>query len=496
MTIVRKWIKRLGLVILLPALFLLVALSWVGGTLLFYSQSDDETHLALKQEYLEGLRTDAAGVDLSDRSSRPNIIFILYDDLGYGDIGAFGSQAIATPNIDALAEGGIKLTQFYSPSPVCTPSRAGFLTGRMPPRAGLSNVVFPKSSPLSALTKLSGQNVRLPAEEITIADMLSASGYRTSMVGKWHVGAESPSLPNDFGFHSFFGALHSNDMEPFALYRDKEIEVEHPIDQTALDAHYTQEAIDIIEREATDSEVPFFLYFAHNFPHVPLFVEAGREGQSQGGLYGDVIESLDDGVGRIVAALEKADALDDTIIIISSDNGPWWQGDPSALRGRKGKTWEGGMRVPFIIHWPARLEAGQEMQDMAMGIDLLPSFADWLELPLPQDRIIDGRSMASMLEDNAGTPHEFLYYFAVDEVLALRSSTYKYHGVRNVNYGPMNMPFALSSAEGPWLINLELDPRESYDTSMSNPELATIMAEALTKKRTEMETNPRGWIDP
>ena len=495
MATARTWLRRLGLVLLLPVLLLVVALFSVGGTLLSYSQSDDETHLAFKQEYLERLREESERTDLSDRSTRPNIIFILYDDLGYGDISAFGAQAIATPNIDALADGGIKLTQFYSPSPVCTPSRAGFLTGRMPPRAGLSNVVFPGSSPLSAMTKLNGLNVRLPAEEITIADMLGAAGYRTAMVGKWHIGEESPSLPNDFGFQSFFGALHSNDMEPFALYRDKEIEVEHPADQTKLDALYTQEAVNVIEREAQNNEAPFFLYFAHNFPHVPLHVEAGQEGQSQAGLYGDVIESLDDGVGRIIAALEQANALEDTIIIVTSDNGPWWQGDPSALRGRKGKTWEGGMRVPFIINWPARLEAGQELSDMAMGIDLLPSFADWLGLSLPKDRIIDGRSIAAMLEDNAGTPHEYLYYFAVEEALALRNATHKYHGVRNVNYGPMNMPFAFSSAQGPWLINLELDPREAYDASMHNPEMAEVMADALAQKRVEMDANPRGWIE-
>lgn len=345
------------------------------------------------------------------------------------------------------------------------------------------------------MNKLNGLNVRLPAEEITIADMLSAAGYRTAMVGKWHVGDASPSLPNDFGFQSFYGALYSNDMEPFALYRDDEIEVEHPADQTKLDALYTKEAVNFIAREAADGAAPFFLYFAHNFPHVPLYVEAGSEGQSQAGLYGDVIESLDDGVGRIVAALEQADALEDTIIVITSDNGPWWQGDPSALRGRKGKTWEGGMRVPFIVHWPARLEAGQELPDMAMGIDLLPSFADWLDLPLPKDRIIDGRSLASMLEEDAGTPHDYLYYFAAEEVLALRNATHKYHGVRNINYGPMNIPIAFSSAEGPWLINLQLDPREAYDTSLHNPKLAASMAKKLAEKRAEMESNPRGWVE-
>ncbi|MXO61336.1 sulfatase-like hydrolase/transferase [Altererythrobacter salegens] len=492
---VKKWLKRLGLIFALPAVLVLALALWASARLLLYDQVDDEAHLAEKQDYLEQLRILSSSVDMRDRTTRPNIVFILYDDLGYGDLGAFGAEAIKTPNIDALAATGIRLTQFYSPSPVCTPSRAGFLTGRMPPRAGLSNVVHPEGSAFDAVVKIEGQNVRLPVEEITIADMLSAAGYRTAMIGKWHLGDVSPSLPNEFGFESFFGSLYSNDMEPFALYRDGKIEVEAPVDQAGLNARYTQEAVDFIRREADSGQAPFFLYFAHNFPHVPQYVEADREGRSEAGLYGDVVEALDDGVGQIVGALDEAGALGDTIIVITSDNGPWWQGDPSSLRGRKGDTYEGGMRVPFIVHWPGRLEGGREATGMAMGIDLLPTFADWLHLPLPADRMIDGRSMASMLEDGAGTPHDYLFYFAVDDVLAVRNTKHKLIGVHNATYGPMNVPIAISSAQGPWLINLELDPREAYDTSLHDPGLARVMADVLEAKRTEMEANPRGWIE-
>lgn len=496
MSVLKKWLKRLGLIFALPVLIMLVAGIWLGAKVLFYSQEDDEARLAGKQEYLAQVSASIGVNAASQDEARPNIIFILYDDLGYGDIGTFGAEAIETPNIDALADSGIKLTNFYSPSPVCTPARAGFMTGRMPPRAGLSQVIMPSSSALSAFTKISDNNVRLPAEEITIADMLSAAGYDTAMVGKWHMGDFSPSLPNDMGFDTFFGALHSNDMEPFALYRDKEVEFEHPADQTQMDRLYTREAVDVINRGAQENAAPFFLYFAHNFPHVPLHVDHGHEGRSAAGLYGDVIEVLDDGVGSIVTALEETGQLENTVIVISSDNGPWWQGDPSSLRGRKGETWEGGMRVPFIIHWPAGLEGGQVNDEMAMGIDLLPTFADWLDLPLPLDRVIDGRSIATMLAQKGATPHEFLFYFAENDVLAVRSSTHKFIGVRNHVYAPMNMSFGLTQEKGPWLIDLNLDPREAYDLTLNQPDLAEEMAAVLEEKRQEMEDNPRGWINP
>ncbi len=486
----KTWLKRLGLIFLLPVLLLLGLGLWVGYKVISYNQDDNETHLAAKQEYLKGI---AASANSPDDTRRPNVVFILYDDLGYGDIGVTGSKAIKTPNIDQLARDGVQLTNFYSPSPVCTPSRAGFLTGRFAPRSGLPDVVFPAGDRLSLLTTLSGKNNRLPAEEITIADMLKAAGYRTGMIGKWHLGDRGPSLPNDFGFDQYFGTLYSNDMTPLALYRNEEIEVQDPADQTKLNQLYTDEAIRFIGQDDA-ADKPFFLYFAHNFPHIPLFVPKDREGKSTAGLYGDVVESLDWGVGQIVDQLKASGQYENTIFIITSDNGPWYQGSPGASRGRKGYTFEGGMHVPFIIHWPDGLQGGKTLEGMSMGTDLVPTLADWLKIPLPKDRIIDGKSIRSMLETGGDTPHDYLYYFASDQLMAVRDSRFKYMDKRKLQYGPEPSAFAFGVDQGPWLLDMQNDSNESYDSSAHNPKRVTELAKALNAKRDEMKSNLRGWI--
>ena len=484
-----KWMKRLGLVMLLPAVLIVGIALWVGFKVFTYSQTDDETHMAAKTEYLQSLPNLTAG---EQENSAPNVLFILYDDLGYGDLGTTGNKAIKTPNIDQLASNGIQLTNFYSPSPVCTPSRAAFLTGRHAPRAGLPDVVMPSGNTLALISTLNGNNKRLPAEEITIADMLKASGYRTGMVGKWHMGDRSPSLPNEFGFDQYFGTLYSNDMTPLALYRDKEIEVEDPADQTQINRLYTEDVTRFI---AESGEKPFFLYFAHNFPHIPLFVPEDRSGTSDAGLYGDVVESLDWGVGEIIKQLEESGQFQNTIIIISSDNGPWYQGSAGQVRGRKGATFEGGMRVPFIVHWPAGLEGGKVSDQMSMGTDLLPTLADWLNIPLPKDRIIDGKSIRSMLEEDGPTPHEYLYFFASDMLMAVRDSRYKYMDQRSLHYGPEPLGFAFGFQKGPWLFDMQNDPDESYDSTLKNPQDAKRLSQVLSAKNKEMADNLRGWID-
>lgn len=488
----KKWLKRLGLVLTLPALLILGIALWAGYKVVSYGQNDNETHLAAKQDYLKSL--SASVTKQNEGAKRPNIIFILYDDLGYGDFGATGSSAIKTPNIDTLAGDGVQLSNFYSPSPVCTPSRAGFLTGRHAPRAGLPDVVFPTGTAFSLVSKLSSSNNRLPAEEITIADMLKASGYRTGMIGKWHMGDRSPSLPNDFGFDQYYGALYSNDMTPFALYRNREIEVEAPADQTKMNALYTNEAKKFIEASVS-GEQPFFLYFAHNFPHIPLFVPKDREGTSDAGLYGDVIESLDWGIGQLVDALKASGQYDNTIIIITSDNGPWYEGSAGPVRGRKGQTFEGGMRVPLIVHWPAGLQGGKIIEGMSMGTDLLPTLADWLQIPLPEDRIIDGRSVRAMLESGEETPHDYLYFFASDQLMAVRDTRFKYADERTLHYGPEPMAFAFGSKHGPWLLDMQVDPDESYNSSLRHPEEVQRLSDKLKAKRKEMEDNLRGWTN-
>lgn len=482
----KHWFSKLALVLSLPLGLTLFASLWVAYHYLNYQQLDNPEKLASKQQYLASIAR--LGVD---RQSAPNIVFILFDDLGFGDLGFTGSRAIATPAIDQLATDGVVLENFYSPAPVCTPSRVGFLTGRLAPRAGIPDVVFPTGSLKSLLNILPGSPLRIPAEEITLADVLKAAGYRTAMVGKWHLGDHAPSLPNDMGFDDFFGALYSNDMEPFALYDNRDIALPAPVDQSELNGLYASAAEQFIEQAAPGQ--PLFLYYAHNFPHRPLYSSDTQSGQSRGGLYGDVVEDLDTGVARIIAALKASKRFDNTLIIVSSDNGPWYQGSAGADRGRKGETFEGGMHVPFLAHWPQGLPQSRKLSGMSMGTDLLPTLLDWLALPLPDDRIIDGKSIRKMLESGTQSPHRYLYYIASNEVMAVRGARFKYHQRRPVFYAPMPSPVGFSIPRGPWLFDTFVDSNESYDVSAKYPEQAEVLADVLADKRMELEQNLRGW---
>ncbi|MCR9105659.1 MAG: sulfatase [Gammaproteobacteria bacterium] len=452
-------------------------------------QVDDSERVAAKRDYLARIQTLAPGI-----VHRPNIVFVLYDDLGYGDLGygARDSRMIATPSIDALASDGVVLSDFHSPAPVCTPARAGYLTGRLAPRAGLPNVVFPTGSRKEFFfhTLSGGGNKRLPAEEITLADLLRAAGYATGMVGKWHLGDRSPSLPNDMGFDSYYGALYSNDMEPFAFYRNREIAVPAPVDQTLMTQRYTEAAVTFIREQAGQ---PFFLYFAHNFPHDPLSVRAERSGRSAAGLFGDVIEEIDESIGTLVETLRETGQLENTLFIITSDNGPWYLGDAGNQRGRKGNTFEGGTRVPFIAHWPQRIAAGRTEHAMAMGTDLLPTVLELLELPPPDDRILDGKSILSVLTVGGATPHDYLYYYDGQTLFAARDQRFKYRGAAGVFYSTDQMPFGAAVPQKEWLFDLAGDARESYDTSTRYPQDLQRLRAAFEAKRASMADNPRGW---
>ena len=481
-----RWLKYTALTLgTLILVCLLLAALWAALKITLYDQQDDEYHLAQKQDYLQAIS------ELPRDDGRPNIVFILFDDLGYGDLGYTGSKAINTPTINTLARDGVSLTRFYSPAPVCTPARAGYLTGRFAPRAGIPLVVFPTGSIIDRFMRLTDLNLRIPAEEITLADVLQAAGYATAMVGKWHLGDRSPSLPNDMGFQAYFGALYSNDMQPFALYRNREIEIEAPVDQTRLNEWYGQEATRFIEQSAGE---PFFLYLAHNFPHFPLSRPQRDEGRSEGGLYGDVVEGLDDVVAGVVTSLKARGIFDNTLILITSDNGPWYQGSPGFQRGRKGETFEGGMHVPMLAHWPDGIKGGRSSDGISMGIDWFPTILDWLDLPLPEDRIIDGHSLRAMLEQDAPSPNEYLYYFAGENLMAVRDQQYKYHDERDVAYVTADLPLTPRARKGPWLFNTETDFDESYDISMMRTDVAERLQAVLDDKREEMSQNRRGWI--
>jgi arylsulfatase A-like enzyme len=482
--------KRITAALSTVLLLLVLVALFIGYRLATRGQTDDETRINGKQNYLEQISRER-----NPQRVVPNIVFILYDDMGYGDLGAgaAGSTMVATPNINQLADQGIVLTDFHSPAPVCTPSRAGFLTGRLAPRAGLPNVVFPTDSIKDLV--FSGlaaprANVRLPAEEVTLADLLKAAGYATGMVGKWHLGDRSPSLPNDMGFDSYFGALYSNDMEPFALYDNREVAVAAPVDQRHLTERYTEAATRFIEQHARE---PFFLYFAHNFPHEPLSIRPELSGKSLAGLYGDVLEEIDDSVGAIVATLRSTGNLDNTLIIITSDNGPWYLGDAGSQRGRKGNTFEGGMRVPFIAHWPAAIAPGRTEHAMAMGIDLLPTVLELLQLPPPPDRLLDGRSILGLLTQGGPSPHDYLYYYDGETLFAVRDQRFKYRGPAGVMYGTDQAPIGAAVPQKEWLFDLAGDPRESYDTADRNPDELARLRAAFEAKKLEMAQNKRGW---
>ncbi len=481
-----RWLKLPALILgCLVLLGITAAGLWATFKVLTHSQQDNEKHLRAKQDYLSSL------AQLPRKDNRPNILFILFDDLGYGDLGFTGSQAIETPTLDNLAAKGVVLNNFYSPAPYCTPARAGFLTGRLPLRAGMPQVVMPSQSPLGYLSRLLDHNKRIPAEEITLADVLGAAGYSTGIVGKWHLGDRAPSLPNDMGFQSYFGALYSNDMTPFALYRNRTIEIPAPADQTRLNEWYGAESVRFIEQNRGK---PFFLYLAHNFPHIPLYRPAADKGRSAGGRYGDVIEGLDDMVERIVTALRETGQFENTLVLVTSDNGPWYQGNPGNERGRKGETFEGGMRVPMIAHWPAGLLGGRKIDGLAMGTDWFPTILEWLEVPLPQDRLIDGNSLRNMLQNDASSPNEFLYYFAGENLMAVRDARHKFHAKRTVPYVMAGQRFFFGAARGPWLIDLDTDRQESYDVIEAKPEVGQRLQRALEQKEQEMKTNRRGWL--
>ena len=482
----KKWLKRLGLLLALPVLAVISAIVYVSVKIATYEQLDDAAHMAAKADYLASIARTAP-------QNAPDLVIILFDDLGYGDVGFTGNQMIATPHMDKLAANGLVLENYYAPAPVCSPSRAAMLTGRMAPRAGLTHVPFPSGTIFDRLNRFFGNPVRLPREEILIADILHAVGYETAMVGKWHMGDHAGSVPTQFGFQRFFGTYYSNDMNPFTLVRgtaDAGEQISHaaPVDQTALNPLYTEAAERFISEAA--GEKPLFLYFAHNFPHVPLYAAPSEKGRSDAGLYGDVVQGLDDTVGQIVAALKKRGRLDNTLILITSDNGPWWEGR-GVGRGRKGVSFEGGIRVPFIAHWPQQIKPSRS-DALAMGTDLLPTMLDELNLPLPPDRIIDGESLAATLRGGP-SPHEVLYHYAAGTLMAVRSATHKYRDRKAVAYptDPVRLP--IWQAHGPWLFDMRADSQEAYDISMKYPALATRMKALLDAKNAEMKKNPRGW---
>lgn len=422
--------------------------------------------------------------------SLPNFIVIFADDQGYQDLGCFGSPTIETPNIDIMAEQGIRFTDFYSAYCVCSASRASLLTGCYQPRISMRGVLGPNSS------------VGLHPNEVTIAEMLKKKNYATAMIGKWHVGDQLQTLPTSQGFDTYLGIPYSNDMARKKgwgnnasdldeiwklkkwdiynnnLYRDTE-RVESPVNQTTITDRYTDECIAQIKKNAGQ---PFYIHLCFSMPHVPLFVPDDRYDPDPHKAYKLVIEHIDASVGRIRQALDDAGVADNTLIVYTSDNGPWLSkkhhgGCALPLRAGKATTYEGGMRVPGIMYWPAGIKPGQVCSEVAGTIDILPTFAALADIELDPSRPIDGRDISALLNDSeAAGPHaeEGYYYYKNSKLEAVRIGDWKLHFKGK-----------------PELYNLREDIGESQNVAAENPEIVAQMTKTSKAYNEQLQKEKR-----
>lgn len=420
----------------------------------------------------------------TNKSALPkyNVIILFADDLGYGDLGSYGHPTIRTPYLDKMAFEGQKWTNFYVGSSVCTPSRAALLTGRYPIRSGMTSsvhrVLFPDS------------RNGLPASEITLAEQMKRAGYATACVGKWHLGHKKEFLPTSHGFDYYFGIPYSNDMDNVSefksfkeyltfwksdarkdvnsfnvpLMRNEEI-IERPVDQHTITRRYTEESIKFITKKR---DKPFFLYLAYNLPHVPLFASEKFAGTSARGSYGDTVEEIDFSVGQLMEALTKAGHDKNTIVVFTSDNGPWLSmedegGSAGLLRDGKGSTWEGGMREPCIIWSPGNIKPGI-VTGIGTTMDLYTTFSKIAGVAIAEDRVIDGIDLTSVLFQGKESSRNDMFYYSDDILYAVRVGDYKAHFITQGGYKSDK-----TVHDPPLLYNLNVDPSEQYNIADKNP---------------------------
>ncbi len=414
----------------------------------------------------------------SPRTSPPNVVIIFTDDQGYGDLSCYGHPTIHTPHLDGLARSGVKLSQFYVASPVCSPSRAALLTGCYPKRVGMQrHVIFPD------------YDYGLHTDEVTLADLLKERGYATGCFGKWHLGHRPGLLPLDQGFDAYLGVPYSNDMAQMHRQEDNKYKYRLPLmegnqvvewepDQRLLTRRYTEAAVDFIEENA---DGPFFVYVPHTMPHIPLYTSDRFEGTSPRGLYGDVIEEIDWSVGQILGTLDRLDLVEDTLVVFASDNGPWLNfkrngGSAGLLRGGKGSNWEGGQRVPCIVSWPGTIPQGDVVREVVTAMDVLPTVAGFAGAPLPVDRRIDGHDVSDLLTGRAGAgspTNQFVYYTSKGKLAGIRRGPWK---------------FLLEPGE---LYQLEHDVSEQWDVAEQNPDLVAELTALAQEIDGEITTNAR-----
>ena len=431
-------------------------------------------------------------------AEKPNFVVIFCDDLGYGDLGCFGHPSIRTPHLDRMAVEGQRWTNFYVGASVCTPSRAALLTGRLPVRNGMMSarrrVLFPDSK--GGLQK----------SEVTIAECLKAVGYATAAVGKWHLGHLPEYLPVAHGFDSYWGIPYSNDMDarrgfpnyrqagrkdpnyvaPIEQYQVPIMEgtkvIERPANQHTLTGRYTEKAVEFIR---ASKDKPFFLYLAHSLPHIPLYAGKDHRGKSRRGIYGDVIEEIDAGVGRILATLKELKIDEKTLVVFTSDNGPWLPfnthgGSAGLLREGKGTTFEGGMREPTLFRWPGRMKPGVQME-MGTTMDLLPTFCSLAGAKIPDDRTLDGFDLSSvLLGKEAKSPRDRVYYWREEKLYAIRVGAWKAHFITQGCYG---IGEKRTEHATPQLYNLEHDPSEKYNVAGNHPDVVKKLVAAADGHR-------------
>jgi arylsulfatase A-like enzyme len=352
-----------------------------------------------------------------EKAKRPNVIVILADDMGYGELGCYGHPRFKTPHLDKMAAQAVRLTQFNTPAPFCAPTRAALLTGRYPIRCGMTANPAPDGGP-------NADAVALPAGETVLAQLFRRAGYATGMVGKWHLGhAKLEYYPTRRGFDEYLGILYSNDMRPVQLVGGEKV-AEYPLVQATITERYTEWALDFIQR---NKGRPFFLYFAHAMPHKPLACSERFYKKSGAGLYGDVLAELDDSVGRVLAKLKELDLDENTLVIFTSDNGPWYGGSSGGLRGMKGTTWEGGYRVPCIVRWPGHVPAGRTSDALAITADIFPTTLAAAGIELPRGVTLDGRDLLPALQGKAKSPHDVIFSHQGGQISSVRDARWKLH---------------------------------------------------------------------
>ena len=441
-----------------------------------------------------------------EQNLKPNFIVVFVDDMGYGDLGCYGHPTINTPNLDKMAYEGQKWTQFYSASSVCTPSRAGLLTGRLPIRNGMigskNRVLFPDSK------------YGLPDSEITIAEKLKENGYKTVAIGKWHLGHKKEYLPLQHGFDYYYGIPYSNDMDKIngetccpgskywqkyqnrspgstnyynvPLIENNEI-IERPVDQTTITKRFSDKAVEFIKKNKEDN---FFIYLAHNLPHIPLYASDDFLGKSKRGLYGDVIEEIDHGIGLIMEELKKNNLDKNTIVVFTSDNGPWLpfethSGSAGLLREGKGTTWEGGQRIPGIF-WGAGIKPGV-INDLGSTMDIFPTLLEMSNTSMVDDRIMDGVSIKNTLLKHEPSKRETIFYYRSREIYAIRYGEFKAH---LITQGAYNYPKGSDRKiilDKPLLYNLNIDPSEKYNVADKNLKILVEINKILEKHKKNLK---------